>query len=66
MAIHPGHTRTENAVAIGDVGGFDLRQGHGVDVPVAALLRVVTGDPMRFCGEVLYAPELVGAEVPTR
>jgi NAD(P)-dependent dehydrogenase (short-subunit alcohol dehydrogenase family) len=59
VAVHPGHVRTETSVLMGEVGGFDLTQGHDVAVPVATLAHVVAGDPMEHAGAMLYAPEFI-------
>lgn len=59
LALHPGVTRTESNVEHTTEHGFNVLRSHGVEVPVTALEAILRSEPMRYAGEMVYAPAFV-------
>jgi len=57
LALHPSHTRTENGLRLGPVGGYRMDRGHDIDLPVAVFEHLLTHDPAARSGQVVFAPD---------
>lgn len=59
LALHPSHTRTENGLRLGPVGGYRMENGHDVDLPVAVFEHLLARGPAELAGssgQVVFAP----------
>ncbi|HLY83506.1 MAG TPA: SDR family oxidoreductase [Acidimicrobiales bacterium] len=60
VAVDPGFTRTELVELMGERGAVDPDAAIPMDVPVKAVVHVITcDDPMRYTGTILRAAEFV-------
>jgi NAD(P)-dependent dehydrogenase (short-subunit alcohol dehydrogenase family) len=65
VAVDPGFTRTELVQLLGEHGLVDPEGAVPMEVPAAAVLRLVTArDPMSYTGQILRAARFVEQETP--
>ncbi|HEY4331332.1 MAG TPA: SDR family NAD(P)-dependent oxidoreductase [Ilumatobacteraceae bacterium] len=58
LGLHPSHTKTENGLRLGALGGFLMNNGHDVDLPVAVLEHVIRRPDLgTLSGQVIFVPE---------
>jgi hypothetical protein len=62
VSVDPGFTRTELVELMGDRGMVDAEAAVPMEVPVKAVMRVITAtDPMRYTGTIVRAAAFVEA-----
>jgi NAD(P)-dependent dehydrogenase (short-subunit alcohol dehydrogenase family) len=60
LALDPGFTRTEGVAAMGEAGHLDADQAHSMQVPVNAVLQILSDpQPLKYAGELVRAADLV-------